>query len=48
MLFQIFRLSFSRDILKCSILVTNFQKLPSPQRLLIFNIGDLKFRDLAK
>jgi len=28
-----------------SILVTNFQKSSS---LLIFNIGDLKFRDLAK
>jgi len=31
----------------------NFQKLPSsgtfrPQRLLTFNIGDQKFRDLAK
>jgi len=38
---------------KMHILVTNFQKSPSygfsaPSASLTFNIGDLKFRDLAK
>jgi len=40
--------------LKCIILVTNFQKLPStggtlrPQRPLIFNFSELKLRNLTK
>jgi len=39
--------------LKCIILVTNFQKSPSagtlrPQRLLVFNFGELKLRNFAK
>jgi len=33
-------------MLKCTILVTNFQKSPSAGGA--FNIGDLKSRDLAK
>jgi len=45
----VFKVNFSRDILKCIILVTNFQKSSNfgalrPQRPLIFNFVELKLR----
>jgi len=56
MLFQVFKLDswiLAEMCLKCIILVTDFQKLPSagalcPKRLLIFNFVELKLRNLAK
>jgi len=55
MLFQIFKLNFSWDMSKMNYFSDKFLKIAkrwsrafSPQRRLIFNIDDLKFRDLAK
>jgi len=54
MLFQIFRLNFSGDMSKMHYFSNIFSKIAkrwglfAPQHLLTFNIGDLKFRNLAK